>query len=194
MRVSKAVGICAILLPIAQGMHMIENELKYIARWQADLENTLIKTYGYTIIEQAYLNDRARIRKKTPSNSAESLYIFTYKQRLPTGRNLEIETQITIAEYDALYAYTSNELIKTRVTVPQGNIVWDIDFPHWRHGRHFFIAEAEMPETMDSPNCILPCLQTHIVYAVPRSDRRFTARRLSDEKHAISLAKELGLR
>ncbi len=173
---------------------MIENELKYIARWQADLETFLTETYGHTIIEQAYLNDRARIRKKTSSNSADSVYIFTYKQRLPTGRNLEIETNITLAEYDALYAYTSNELIKTRVTVPQGNIVWDIDFPHWKHGRHFFIAEVEMPEDMESPNCILPILQKNIVYAVPRSDRRFTARRLSDEKHAMSVAKELGLR
>jgi hypothetical protein len=171
---------------------MVENELKYIARWDMALEAELKFCYGYVYIEQAYLNDRARVRRKVGEDH-QSTFVFTYKQRISHGRNIEIETAISEQDYRGLFPFAMQKLTKHRVTVKQDDMHWDIDFPCWQHGNHFVIAEAEMPDTMEAPPRILEVLRPYIVFAVPRDDRRFTARRLSDESVAIALAKGLGL-
>jgi hypothetical protein len=170
-----------------------ENELKYIVRWDIALEAKLKFCHDCVYIEQAYLNDRARLRRKISEGHDES-FVFTYKQRLSHGRNIEIETPISEQDYRGLLSFSTERLTKNRITIQHSNIRWDIDFPCWKHGNHFIIAEAEMADTMEQPERMLEVLEPYVVFAVPRTDRRFTARRLSDEKVAIALATELGLR
>jgi CYTH domain-containing protein len=170
---------------------MIENELKFIVRYSTELEASLKRKYGWVLIDQAYLNGRARVRRKT--TLTEDQWFFTFKQRLENGHNIEIETEISEQDYNALLPFAPDRFIKQRVTVRRDDVCWDIDFPYWARGNHFIVAEAEMPATMDQPPVILEDIKSHIAFAVPRSDGRFNARRLIDEKHAMALAEELGL-
>lgn len=176
---------------------MVENEVKFIVRWDFDLEHRLKNGHDWLHIEQAYLNDRARIRKTilvSVDSDDRPKYVFTYKQRLSNGRNIEIETAIDEEDYAGLLRFSLQRLSKSRVSIQEGVVRWDIDFPRWKHGHHFIVAEAEMPMEMEQPDHILEALRPYVVLAVSRSDRRFTARRLSDESVAVGLAIELGLR
>lgn len=172
-------------------MCMVENELKYVIRWNEQLENDLKSKYGFSDIEQAYLNDRTRLRRK--SSFKHEQFIFTFKQRIHHGRNIEIETAISADDYYELIKFSTERLLKKRVSVRQDDVQWDIDFPQWPTGKHFILAEAEMPAVMDDPPYILEELRPHLVYAVPRHDGRFTSRRMINENHVIDLARELGL-
>jgi hypothetical protein len=54
------------------------------------------------------------------------------------------------------------------------------------------MAEAEMPEGMAKPAEIHPLLRPHLLFAVPRNDRRFSSFRLADEAFAKALTDDLG--
>jgi hypothetical protein len=174
---------------------MIENELKYCLRWTDEFESNLATKYGWSDIRQGYLNPSNRIRESIYQNGLVE-YVFCFKQRLPNGRMIEIESnEITKDNFDHLWEHTSERLYKRRTSVfISTELRWDIDFPRWNSGtKYFAMAEVEMPEEMEEPPFILPEIESFIVHKVPRADHRFTARKISSEKHTKMLAKELKL-
>jgi hypothetical protein len=186
---------------------MIENEEKIVLRYSLDLEDTLSNKYGWHDIKQGYLNSNIRIREII-HQSGRINHVFSFKQRIEeTGRNIEIESEeITKADFDALWKTTSSRLLKRRVSCfvtvddpiniegGRSEVRWDIDFPRWESGEKYFVlAEVEMPHYMEKPPFILDDIVSHVVFEVPRSDNRFSAKKLSDENCARKLAKELGL-
>jgi len=169
---------------------MPENEIKFVVRDYRELEE-LFTPFGWQDIEQGYLNANNRVRRITYENGGQH-HFFAYKQRLPNGHNLEIEPPIAAAAFEEAWEYTTERLVKRRIPIEHGNLRWDIDFYRWSQP-YFVLAEVEMPPHMDRPDVILPYLQKHIVYEVPRDDGRFAARRLADEAHVRLVAQELGL-
>lgn len=175
---------------------MIENEKKFVCSHYDELEAALTTKYGWHDIRQGYLNPNNRIREITHQSGLVE-YVFSFKQRIPTsGLMIEIESdQITKANFDHLWEFTSERLFKRRSSVfLSPELRWDVDFPRWPSGaKYFAMAEIEMPETMKEPPFILDDLKPFIVHEVPRSDHRFSARKISSEKNAKVLAKELKL-
>ena len=168
----------------------MENEIKIIATDYAELEAALTP-FGWVDIEQGYLNADNRVRRITfPSGNRD--HFFTYKQRLPNGHNLEIEPAIKPHEFEEAWPYTQERLHKRRISIEHDGLRWDVDFYRWSQP-YFVVAEVEMPPHMQRPPTILPYLQTHILYEVPRSDGRFAARRLANDDFVRELAESLGL-
>lgn len=183
---------------------MIENEIKLCIKHSSELEHTLTARYGWHDIKQGYLNNNSRIREITHQSGLVD-HIFSFKQRLPNGRNIEIESEeITKEDFDDLWEFTESRLFKRRVSrfikikdsmSMDGHAVirWDIDFLRMNEV-YFDMAEVEMPSHMERPPFILEDIQPYVIYEVPRSDNRFSARKLSDQKHAKKLAHEIGLK
>jgi CYTH domain-containing protein len=167
---------------------MAENEIKYVVRGYPELE-ALLTPRGWQDIEQGYLNPNARVRRVTNPDGQQS-FIFTYKQRMPNGHNLEIEASMSETEFEEAWEYTIERLTKRRISINQGVVRWDIDFYRWS-APYFVLAEVEMPGDMCQPDTIPRFLD--IAYEVPRNDNRFAARRLADEDHVRAMARELGL-
>ena len=168
----------------------MENEIKFALRGYVELES-LLTPFGWEDITQGYLNPNNRVRQIIyPTGRRECLH--TFKQRLPNGHNLEIESRITAEQYDEAWEFTVERVTKRRIPIEYGDLVWDIDFYRWSYP-WFVLAEVEMPPNMERPETIPPQLQEYLVYEVPRDDGRFAARRLADESHVRRLAGELGL-
>ena len=72
-------------------------------------------------------------------------------------------------------------------------MAWDVDFfkSHTDGTNYFAMAEAEMPTGMLKPPSIHPFLLPHLLFAVPRQDRRFSSFLLTDEAYARSQEAEL---
>src|ERR1035437_8410232 len=185
----------------------IENEIKIVLQGKEkydELETLLSSIYGWEDINQAYFDSNNRIRKSSFKNGREE-HVFAFKERLPNGRTVEIESNISESEFDDLWEFTSERLSKRRCSVfckkedrkteEWLNVHrWDIDFPRWPSGNKYFaVAEVEMLSDMERPKHILSVLKPYVIHEVPRNDNRFSAKKLSDEKHARKLAKELKL-
>jgi CYTH domain-containing protein len=166
----------------------IENELKYVLSNGDELEALLSRTMVPQRLEQAYLDNNARIRCVD-----DTIRLFTYKHRLADGSSVEIETAIDARSFDLLWRECGSGLRKHRYKLRDGEILWDVDFfKSGSSGQNYFaMAEAEMPEGMSSPADIHPVVRKHLLFAVPRHDRRFSSFRLTDENYARSLAAEL---
>ena len=166
----------------------IENELKYVLADGEALEARLAEIVTPRRIEQAYLNSQARVRRIDAS-----LCLFTYKHRLADGTNAEIETPIESDFFDLLLRESNRKLRKRRYTLMAGVVSWDVDFfkSDQGGGNYFAMAEAEMPPGMAMPAEIHPLLRPHLLFAVPRADRRFSSFQLTDEAYARALAREL---
>lgn len=169
---------------------MSENEIKIVLSGYAELE-TLLTPFGWEDITQGYLNPGNRVRRITDPNGQDA-YVFTFKQRMANGHNLEIESSISADLFEEAWPYTIERLTKRRITIEHHDLKWDIDFYRWKQP-YFVLAEVEMPPHMERPATILPYLQKYLVYEVPRDDGRFAARRLADETHVLVVAKELEL-
>jgi len=169
----------------------MEHEKKYAIDHYEELE-ALLTPFGWHDIEQGYLNPQSRVRRITYPSGARQCF-FTYKQRLPNGHNLEIEPSITAETFDEAWDYTHERLVKRRISIEYDRLKWDIDFYRWISGKYFVVAEVEMLPEMQHPEKILPYLAPHVLYEVPYDDDRFAARRLADETHVRTLARELGV-
>ena len=146
----------------------IENEIKFClagGNKYDELEHLLGSMYGWEDINQAYFNSNNRIRKSSFQNGRTE-FIFAFKQRLRTGRTVEIEADIAESEFDDLWEHTSEKLFKRRSSIfctkenrdtkEWENIHrWDVDFPRWSSGnKYFVVAEVEMVSDMERPNNI----------------------------------------
>jgi CYTH domain-containing protein len=168
----------------------IENELKYVLSDGSGLEIRLAGMMPPQRIEQAYLAAGTRIRRID-----DRVCLFTYKHRLADGSSVEIETPIEARFYDLLARDCTRSLRKNRYKLPAGVVRWDVDFfkTDESGGNYFAMAEAEMPPGMAIPAEIHPLLQPHLLFSVPRNDRRFSSFLLTDEAYAKSLAEEIAI-
>ena len=183
------------------GAHpMIENEIKFVLTGYDELERLLTGMYAWHDIEQGYLTNNNRIREITHQNRQVE-HVFSFKKRLQNGRNVEIESdEMTKDDFDDLWKDTTERCWKRRFSVfethvnPKAIVRWDIDFPRWPSGNKYFaMAEVEMPASMEHIEEILPIIKSNIFHMVPRTDNRFSARRLSSDEHTQKMAEELGL-
>jgi len=176
----------------------IENELKYVllpkneVGFMLDLE--LLGTTTVDKITQGYLLGGARIRSIVNKyefpypdpDTGELVYPdanlkFTYKIRV--GADLvEIETDLSQADYNRLITVARNTIVKTRITVPDGDLNWEVDFFHDEYNNNLYLvmAEVEMAEGVEAPDTIPAFITDNLLYAVDREDRRFDNSNLSD--------------
>jgi hypothetical protein len=167
----------------------IENELKYVLKGHAALEAALAAMVQPELLRAGYLSDEARIREEDGPQGA--VHIFTFKRRLPTGRNVEIPCVIDRQTFGLLWPETRNRLGKRRYSLPDGDVKWDIDFFTAAEGHVYFaLAEVEMPPEMEAPERVLPVLAPHVAWAVPRHESSLvSSRALASEPHAIAVAR-----
>jgi CYTH domain-containing protein len=176
----------------------IENERKYVLLPKNDLglmtDLELLGTTTVDKIEQGYLPGNARIRSivnkyeysyKSPDSDewiepATNLK-FTYKLQIGTDL-VEIETDLSQADYNRLIMVARNKIVKTRISVPEGDLTWEVDFFHdfYNANLYLIMAEVELPEGVDTPETIPAYITDNLLYAVERHDRRFDNANLSD--------------
>lgn len=178
----------------------IENERKYILLPQNDLQFMMdmeMKGGNVFAITQAYLKGGARIRSKRNKFDTGHAYQdetgsvvsvppkmdqkFTYKQRVG-DKLIEIETDISSDDYEALFSVSRDQIVKTRVEVDNNGEKWEIDFFYDTLNANLYLimAEIEMPDGQDAPNSLPDFISDNLLYAVPRDDRRFDNSNLSD--------------
>lgn len=106
-------------------------------------------------IEQTYLTaERGETRRlrRVVSNGTERFF-FTEKRRVTAITRIENEREITRGEYDSLMTERDGELNtirKTRIRIPDGKRVWEVDlFPFW-DDRAFLEIELESEDEVFS--------------------------------------------
>jgi CYTH domain-containing protein len=170
----------------------IENERKFVLDDDGVLEGRLARTPGVTqsLLRQAYL-DAPGLRIRSVENANGKRHIFTYK-RLIDGQVVEIETEISVADFERLWSQRRETLKKARYSWSDGCFHWDIDFFKTDDGKTYFAqAEVEMPEHHRAPPPLPAPLAGNLLIMAPAGDPRFTSKRLADRKHAEQLLAEL---
>jgi len=166
----------------------IENERKFVLTDDADLEAGLARASGVTrsFLRQAYL-DVSGMRIRSMETDGAIRHVFTYK-RLIDEQVVEIETEISPADFERLWSQRRETLQKARYSWPDGPYHWDVDFFKTSDGRTYFAqAEVEMPEEQTEPPPVPPSLAGHLLATAPAGDQRFTSKRLADQAHAEKL-------
>lgn len=154
----------------------IENERKFVldVRTPEKFLNSL-KHQGHTSRElrQGYLNDQTRIRQVTSAGEVLEC-LFTFKQPV-NGKLVEVETAISLEDFNTLWVKVGKVINKVRVEVPHGDFVWEVDFFIEEASREYYLvmAEVEMPDGMEMPDTIPAFITDHLLYLVPRTDKRF---------------------
>ena len=131
-------------------------------------------------IEQTYLTaprgETRRVRRIV--SGATERFVFTSKLRLSDMTRIEDEREVDRAEYDALLAERDSELCtirKTRIRIPDGAHVWEVDlFPFWTDRA---ILEIEL-SSEDEAFSIPPAFE---VIREVTGDRRYTNKSMAKE-------------
>lgn len=132
-------------------------------------------------IRQGYI-EQPRLRQEG------SKFLFTFKHMAQDGKLVEIETDITEADFNRLWPDCKDLVHKTRFEKEFGDETWMVDFLKDESSETYFImAEAEMPEGRDMPNSMPDEIKNDIIYVVERNDERFTNKNLSDKSHAQAM-------
>lgn len=186
----------------------IEREFKYVLR-NPELFYSLLSANqavtGIADIRQGYLSrgGRVRSRKWWMQNGAPFYdsacsttveYIFTYKHDLLTQPGcLEIETNISHADFKLAWEDATHKITKTRFLLPSDscNGVWEIDFFKDADGIYLAMAEFEVPADSGPPDRLHPLVEEYLVFAVPEDDRRFKNRKLCERQLVEMLLKEI---
>jgi CYTH domain-containing protein len=201
----------------------IERELKFVLNHSSSLMTDLrdaaaaenapvsgtVCAYG---IDQGYLQKGSRVRELSPvylggipSGVAKPHYRFTYKQKLSNQPgDLEIECELTKADFDLAWAEAERKLYKVRVVLPRGNFKFEVD--HFYESRDHFLdgeppylvlAEVELPnqgtQFAYSPEDLPlhPIIEKHLLAAVPEGDNRFSNRKLGDTEYVAKVLREV---
>lgn len=168
----------------------IENERKYVLNLQTSENDVKIVSDCIEHIEQSYLvsgkKQSLRIRKSIVGKNI--IYKMTFKQTV-AKKTVEVETLISQKDYDMLYETSTSRLKKTRYRVGE----WEIDFFKFKGEVYFVQAEIEMPEDKKKPDKIIEIVSKNLLYAVKRSDCRFSSRKLSDPKYSKKLLETINL-
>ena len=186
----------------------IEREFKYVLRDADALYEKLMRDQtltGMADINQVYLSRGGRIRSRkwwlkdgevfyASTAIAKVEYIFTYKHDLQTMPGcLEIETEISEADFMLGWSEADHKIVKTRFLLPndQGPGVWEIDFFKDEQGIYLAMAEFEVPAEAGPPDRLHPLVQEFLVFSVPEDDGRFKNRKLCERKLVETLLKEI---
>jgi CYTH domain-containing protein len=170
----------------------IENERKFVLEDDGRLEQQLANAPGVTrsLLRQAYL-DVSGLRIRSIEAQGTKRHVFTYK-RLVERQVVEIETDISAADFERLWSQRVVMLQKARYSWPDGRFHWDVDFFKGDEDcTYFALAEVEMPEDEKMPPPLPPQLAGHLLAMAPAGDLRFTSKRLADRAHAEGLLADI---
>jgi CYTH domain-containing protein len=170
----------------------IENERKFVLEDDGRLERTLAHQPGVTrsYLRQAYL-DASGVRIRSSDQAGRTQHIFTYKRPVD-DQVVEIETELSPVDFERLWKLRRETLQKARYSWHEGRYRWDVDFFKTEDGHTYFaLAEVEMPETETKPPQPPAVLAPHVLLLAPRSDPRFTSKRLADRGHAERLLSDV---
>jgi CYTH domain-containing protein len=170
----------------------IENERKFVLDDDGSLESQLVRLPGVThsVLRQAYL-DAPGLRIRSMETGGRHTHLFTYKREI-AGQVVEIETVISLADFDRLWTQRRESLRKTRYSWADGDFHWDVDFFKTEDGRTYFaMAEVEMPEDDKTPPPLSERLANHYLADAPHRDPRFTSKRLADPAFAGKLLADI---
>jgi|SRR3954451_1157046 CYTH domain-containing protein len=166
----------------------IENERKFVLEDDGALERSLANRPGVTssYLRQAYL-DASGLRIRSIASKGRTRHIFSFKRPVD-DQMVEIETEIAPIDFERLWKIRHETLQKARYSWNEGRYHWDVDFFKAEDGDTYFaLAEVEMPETETKPPPPPAVLAPHVLLLAPRSDPRFTSKRLADRGHAERL-------
>lgn len=166
----------------------IENERKFVLELDSRLERRLAAAPGVarSFLRQAYL-EASGLRIRAIEAGGRTRHIFGYK-RTVDDQVVEIETEISPIDFERLWKLRRETLQKMRYSWSDGRFQWDVDFFKADDGSTYFaLAEVEMPETDTVPPPPPAILSPHVLVLAPRSDERFTSKRLSNRDHAERL-------
>ena len=186
----------------------IEREFKYVLRSPDALYAMLMHredVTGVATINQGYLSKGGRFRRRDwwlkdgvmfydSAAIARTEHIFTYKHDLVVQPGvLEIETEVSEADFNLGWPDTTNRVLKTRfmLTPDMGAGVWEVDVFYDRLGRYLALAEFEVPANAGPPDRLHPLVQDHLIYEVPEGDSRFANRKLGNREYVIKLLQEI---
>jgi CYTH domain-containing protein len=161
----------------------VENENKYVLDVPSveGFANKLrhLKAAEAFAYRQGYLNENTRIREVKAHNGDES-FLFTFKIMV-NGKLVEVEDEISKADFNLLWVTVDRVMVKTRIKVPVGERIWEVDFMHTSDGRETYLvmAEVEMGEDETDPGALPGFISEHLLYAVPKGDMRFVNSRLT---------------
>lgn len=174
----------------------IENERKYIL----DVDPNIFLLYlinerngGPYSIEQGYLNSHSRVRKTIrPGEMFEEEYLFTFK-KLVKGDTVELEFPISKIDFDKLWSVKKETIRKTRVNVSAGKYLWEVDFfTDSKTKRDYLVmAEVELPEGLEGPDFLPDFIQDNLLYEVPKNDKRFMNKNLTNAEEIRMLIVQL---
>ena len=170
----------------------IENERKFVLNDDGRLESALARLANVkrSLLRQASL-DVSGLRIRAIEGAGPRRHVFTYK-RAVNGQLVEIETEISAADFERLWSERRETLQKTRYSWDDGAFHWDVDFFKTDDGKTYFAqAEVEMPEDHETPPPLPECLASHLLAVAPVGDQRFTSKRLADRDHAERLLAEI---
>jgi CYTH domain-containing protein len=174
----------------------IENERKFLlavedpAAFKLELRDKYnAKLYDIT---QGYLSGHARVRHFVAWDKSEETHVFTYKT-LVDESVVEIETAISLHDYEKLWTVTKEVIHKTRAKIQDGDVVWEIDFFKCpKRGEIYLVmAEVELPEFQFEPKTLPYFIKDNLLYKVPLNDERFKNKRLQNPKKVRKLLKEI---
>jgi len=163
-----------------------ENEAKFVLG--LDCEEIVKKaSKKWLFLSQAYLeHSHVRVRSIHTKNK-KPVFQLCYKHHTPS-RLIEIETDIDNRDFSELWQAANGKMKKTRYEIGAGNNLWVVDFFKTEKGKTYFVqAEHEMPEAQLKPKKIPDIIRQNLVYEVPRSDGRFTSRKLWNVEYAKKL-------
>lgn len=174
-----------------------ENEKKFVLVPSHRLEELVASlTKDHLAIEQGYLVTEptvVRVRKSVHRQSGVTSYKMTVKHvgGWPKKRTIEVESPLDERDYRDMWPATKCRVFKNRYLYAG----WDVDFFYsLKHGLYFAMAEYEMPEGQEVPDEIPDLIQSHLLYAVPEQDRRFSSRKLGKVRYALGLLSWLSLK
>ena len=178
---------------------MVENENKYVLDVPNEkaraFRNLMLHQKGAEgfVYRQGYLNENTRIREVKDGNTGEAIeLLFTYKQMI-NGKLRESEMTIPQDDFDAYWTKVDRVMYKSRVKVPVGDLVWEVDFMHTSDGHETYLvmAEVEMPDGQTDPGELPGFISERLLYAVPKGDMRFVNSRLTQPNVVKKLIREI---
>ena len=127
----------------------------------------------------------ARVRSTRFRAGFEEKFTFTWKKRRIDGSRLEIETNISVDDFNELWKIADRVITKERIKMSGYGVTWDIDFLYSgtdiNDSHYLTIAEVEMPEGMDHPCAIPNFVKNNLLYLVPRDeDKQWVNPKLTD--------------
>lgn len=145
-------------------------------------------------ITQGYLSGSCRVRHVVPHVNPipDEKFIFTFKTKV-RGSTVEIESDISVHDYQKLFLICKPIIVKTRAKIVCGDYTWDVDFLRKPKSGEIYLvmAEVEMPEFEPDVPAPHELLEPYAMKWIDQGDKRFNNRNLSNPKKAAKHVQEL---